>query len=313
VAVLGPSRRDGCTRDTPRCDFWNWGAGALRPPCCTEHYVEMTRFVHELLAKNGIVHWLDYGTLLGAVREGAFIPWDEDVDFGVLEEDVPAILALEPEIMAAGHALDTHNPIAIRVQLSAVNTTHVDLFVWREENGFLRTDFNPGSDWPGIHGHTSFARGYVEDLESVSLNGMELPAPSPARRFLADHRYGPDYMVPARPILSTWLYPNLGPDQMTPEIKAMLAEIADKDRRLAELNTRSRFSRTRLGGRWQQAALPPAPAEGGDEAVERLGRSAAWLDLAIEEIEEPNLGTRVRRTRRRLAAAAALLRRPTTG
>jgi LicD family protein len=307
---VGPARRDPCTPDTPRCDFWNWGAGALRPPCCTEHFIELTSFVHELLEENGIVHWLDYGTLLGAVREQAFIAWDEDVDFGVLEEDVPAILALEPEITAAGHALDTHNPIAIRVNLSAVNHTHVDLFVWREVDGVLRTDFNPDTDWPGIHGHTSFARSYVQDLESVSLNGMRLPAPSPVHRFLAGHRYGPDYMVPTRPILSTWLYPSIGPDQMTPKVKDMLAEIAEKDRRLAELNTRSRFSRTRLGSRWQQAGLPPAQTEGGGDTVEQLARSTAWLDLAIKEIEKPGLGTRMRRARRRLAAAAGLLRRP---
>jgi hypothetical protein len=45
-------------------------------------------FTHELLTKHGIVHWLDYGSLLGAVRGGELIPWDNDVDFGFLGSDL---------------------------------------------------------------------------------------------------------------------------------------------------------------------------------------------------------------------------------
>ncbi len=325
AAVLRPPRQGGCTRDTPRCDFWNWGADAMRPPCCTQHLVELTRFVHELLTNNGIVHWLDDGALLGAVREQAFVPWDEDVDFGVFEDEAPAILALEPLITASGYRVDTSDPTVIRIYLSAINLVHVDLFRWKEVDGLMRTDFNPDLDWPGVSGHSSFARDYLEELEFVSLYNLTFPAPSPVHKFLADHRYGPDYMVPTRPIISVRLYPDIRPEEMTPEIKDMLAAIADKDRRLAALNTRSRFSGTRLWTRWRRSALPfvpaappqssasGAPTEGGDETVAELRRSLAWLDLAIDEIANPSFATRMRRARRRLVRSAQVARRAVRG
>ena len=60
---------------------------------------ELLTFVDNVCAKYDLEYWLDYGTLIGAVRHGGFVPWDDDVDIGMMRKDYEKIyLLLEKEI-----------------------------------------------------------------------------------------------------------------------------------------------------------------------------------------------------------------------
>lgn len=59
-----------------------------------KHQLEMLKFLRDLCTQNNINYYLGYGTLLGAVRHRGFIPWDDDVDVYVKDEDVDKLADL---------------------------------------------------------------------------------------------------------------------------------------------------------------------------------------------------------------------------
>lgn len=64
--------------------------------------LEIMKFVDGVCRHEGIPCWLDFGTLLGAVRHKGFIPWDDDADVAIFKRDEKRLMAILRENIPAG-------------------------------------------------------------------------------------------------------------------------------------------------------------------------------------------------------------------
>ncbi len=60
--------------------------------------LEMAKVFHNFCMAHNLKYYMLGGTLLGAVRHKGFIPWDDDMDFGMLRDDYEKLLKFKDEL-----------------------------------------------------------------------------------------------------------------------------------------------------------------------------------------------------------------------
>lgn len=65
--------------------------------------------VDSICRKHNIPYWLGSGTLIGAVRHGGFIPWDDDVDIELLRPDFLRLMKVLPKELPEHLVLQNHD------------------------------------------------------------------------------------------------------------------------------------------------------------------------------------------------------------
>ncbi len=71
--------------------------------------LELLVEIDRICRRHGIQYWLSSGTLLGAVRHGGFIPWDDDLDIEMMRPDYELLMAVLPDELPEHMALQTHD------------------------------------------------------------------------------------------------------------------------------------------------------------------------------------------------------------
>lgn len=130
--------------------------------------LEILTEVARVCEAEGIPYWLDSGTLLGAVRHGGFIPWDDDIDICMPIEEVPRF------VKAAQQRLPKHLQVQTpdtepELRMPVCKVRNLNSFMVEADDDFAKgyakglfIDIFPMHDWPSFGPKFSkkVARGY---------------------------------------------------------------------------------------------------------------------------------------------------------
>jgi len=82
--------------------------------------LEILETVDAICQKHNLTYWISGGTLLGAMRHGGFIPWDDDIDIELLRPDYKKLLKILPKELPGDLYLQTPKEKGYRLLFSKV-------------------------------------------------------------------------------------------------------------------------------------------------------------------------------------------------
>lgn len=75
-------------------------------------FYDLMMKVDHLFKEHQILYWGTCGTILGAIRHQGMIPWDDDIDIAIFDEDVPLLLSLKESLKELGLGICRHSELS---------------------------------------------------------------------------------------------------------------------------------------------------------------------------------------------------------
>lgn len=123
---------------------------------CQLRQLEILKEIDRICQKHHIEYWLDGGSLLGAVRHGGFIPWDDDIDIAMSVEDEHRFEEVAPKELPSHLFLQSprtdpgsNEPIVKIRDLNSLYIEPGDSFALPYAKGIF-VDIFPMEDYPNI-------------------------------------------------------------------------------------------------------------------------------------------------------------------
>ena len=145
----------------------------------------------QILDELGLVFFLRHGTCLGAVRDNAFIAWDDDLDIG----SVIGLYGLTEEHVRSAAEVFKEHGFDGRIEESELNLS-VDLKKSGTQLDWTCYRIIDDSIYQGPV--VQIPASLHADLKEIDFLGAKFLVPNPPEEYLR-LKYGPQWMIPKRP------------------------------------------------------------------------------------------------------------------
>lgn len=178
-----------------------------------ESGVELLKLVKEEFENNDLTFWIDFGTLLGAVREKDFIAHDFDIDISMpqnVDKDLVTKLLTDKglvkknDFLLDGEIVEQtyeYKGLMMDIFYCSIGKDKMEVFGFYPDGEPLiekKNGYEAVKGWAG--------RKYVSTyngFEKIEFKGIEFNAPKNVHLYLEEN-YGKDYMTPKK----DWDYVN---------------------------------------------------------------------------------------------------------
>ncbi|HEY3403295.1 MAG TPA: LicD family protein [Ohtaekwangia sp.] len=168
--------------------------------------------VTSLLDKNNIRYHLEGGTLLGLVRDGDLLPWDDDVDISIPEKHSSDFLKLKFELLKRGYKMSVRKS---NKDVGPVQKNQYSLFKVKPILGYFLSWFMPKGNkhlvvldifvkvndahhtyWQAKEKVMRVDNKYYQSYETIQYLGKELKVPNEVESYLTE-KYG-NWKIPVK-------------------------------------------------------------------------------------------------------------------
>ena len=98
--------------------------------------------IHILLTNFGIKYFVNGDTLLGCIRNKGILPWDKDIDIGILNKDLKNFLSLKNQFKNCGYDMEK---VYFGYKLW-YDDLHLDIYIYRKVGDIIELAYKKGRD-----------------------------------------------------------------------------------------------------------------------------------------------------------------------